>query len=50
MRMEGSHTFIPVPQAMKNPDAKVAVDNDWENFEDTGMAADESQEQKSGDR
>ena len=25
------HKFIPVPQAMKNPDAKPAVEKEWEN-------------------
>ena len=27
------HKFIPVPQAMKIPDAKAAVDREWEKFE-----------------
>ena len=45
------HKYIPVPQAMKIPDAKAAVDKDWEKREkDTGMAADESQKTKRGDR
>ena len=26
------HKFIPVPQAMKIPAAKAAVDKDWENW------------------
>ena len=45
------HKFIPMPQAMKNPDAKAAVDNELgKTRENTGMAADESQKQKRGDR
>ena len=27
------HKFIPMPQAMKNPAAKAAVDTEWEQFE-----------------
>ena len=27
------HKFIPMPQAMKIPAAKAAVDNEWENLE-----------------
>ena len=27
------HTFIPMPQAMKIPAAKAAVDKEWENLE-----------------
>ena len=27
------HKFIPVPQAMKIPDAKAAVDKEWKKFE-----------------
>ena len=27
------HKFIPVPQAVKIPDAKVAVDKEWEKLE-----------------
>ena len=26
------HKFIPMPQAMKIPAAKAAVDKEWENF------------------
>ena len=26
------HKFIPVPQAIKIPDAKAAVDKEWENW------------------
>ena len=27
------HKFIPMPQAMKIPDAKAAVDKEWKKFE-----------------
>ena len=27
------HKFIPTPQAMKNPDAKAAVDKEWKKLE-----------------
>ena len=27
------HKFIPMPQAMKSPDAKAAVDKDWKKLE-----------------
>ena len=27
------HKFIPMPQAMKIPDAKAAVDNEWKKLE-----------------
>ena len=38
------HKFIPVPQAMKIPAAKAAVDKDWEKFgENFGVEPDESQ-------
>ena len=41
------HKFIPMPQAMKIPDAKAAVAKRMGKIrEDTGMAADESQKQK----
>ena len=41
------HKFIPVPHAMKIPDAKAALEKEWEKLgDDTGMAADESQKQK----
>ena len=44
------HKFILMPKAMKIPDAKAAVDKEWEKLEKyTGMAADESQK-KRGDR
>ena len=44
------HKFIPMPKAMKIPDATAAVDKEWENQENTSMAADESQKQKRGGR
>ena len=44
------HKFIPMHQAMRIPDAKAAVDKELENSKNTGMAADESQKQKRGDR
>ena len=45
------HKFIPMPQALKIPDAKAAVEKGIGNFgTDTGMAADESQKHKRGDR
>ena len=37
------HKFIPVPQAMKIPDAKAAVEKNGKNWRKSGMAADESQ-------
>ena len=40
------HKFIPVPQATNIPDAKEAVEKEWENEKNSGMAADESQKQK----
>ena len=41
------HKFIPMPQVMKIPDAKAAVEKRMGKIrEDTGIAADESQEQK----
>ena len=44
------HKFIPMPQALKIPDAK-AVEKEWEKTgENSGMAADESQKQDKGDR
>ena len=40
------HKFIPMPQAMKIPDGKEAVEKEWEKTgENSGMAADESQKQ-----
>ena len=36
----------PLPQALKIPDAKAAVEKEWENLRNTRMAADESQKQK----
>ena len=45
------HNFISVPQALIIQDAKTAVDKEWEKLDkNTGMAADESQKQKRGDR
>ena len=40
------HKFIPIPEAMKIPDAKAAVDKKWEKLEKTDMAAYESQKPK----
>ena len=38
------HKFIPMPQAMKIPAAKAAVDKEWEKIgENSGMKFDESQ-------
>ena len=46
-----AHKFIPMPQTVKIPDAKAAVEKEMEKTrENTGMAADESQKQKRGDR
>ena len=42
------HKFIPVPQAMKIPDAKAAVDKGWKKLETIPMATGESQEQEGG--
>ena len=42
--------FIPVLHAMKIPNAKAAVDTNGKTRENMGMAADESQKQKGGDR
>ena len=45
------HKFIPMPQAFKIPDVKASVQKEWGNIgKDTGMAADECQKQKRGDR
>ena len=45
------HKLIPVPQTMKIPKAKAAVDKEWEKtWKDTDMEADESQKQKRDDR
>ena len=44
-------TFIPMPQAMKIPAAKAAVDKKWEKIgENFGVEPDESQKQETGDR
>ena len=37
------HKFIPVPQAMKIPAAKAAVDKKWEKLENFGVVPDENQ-------
>ena len=38
------HKFIPMPQAMKIPAAKAAVDKEWEKLEkDSGVGPDEIQ-------
>ena len=45
------HKFIPMPQAMKIPAAKAAVDQEWEKLEkDSGVGPDKSQKQIRGDR
>ena len=45
------HKFIPMPQALKIPDAKATVEKSIrKNEKDTGMTADESQKQKRRDR
>ena len=45
------HIFIPMPQAFIIPDAKAAVETEWETTrENTGMAADGSQKQERGDQ
>ena len=36
--------FMPMPQAMKIPDAKAAVEKEWKNSRNTGIAADEKSE------
>ena len=41
------HKFIPMPQAMKIPDVKAAVDKDWEKIgENFGVEPDKSQSKK----
>ena len=43
------HKFIPVPQVMKLPDAKAAVDKEWKNTrDDPSVEFGKSQEQKEG--
>ena len=37
------HKFITMPQAMKIPAAKAAVDKEWENWKKFGVEPDESQ-------
>ena len=45
------HKFIPMPQAMKIPAAKSAVDKEWEKIrENFGVELDQSQKKKRGDR
>ena len=40
------HKYIPVPQAMKIPAAKAAVDKEWEKLEkNSGVESDKSQKQ-----
>ena len=40
-----------MPQVLKIPDAKAAVEKEWEKIgKDTGMEADESPKPKGGDR
>ena len=43
------HKFIPILQAIQFPDAKAAVEKEWEKLEKI-PTADESQKQKRGDR
>ena len=47
------HKFIPMPQAMKIPDAKAAVDKEWEKWSyfrrhNSSIGCEKSQEQKGG--
>ena len=45
------HKFIPMPQAMKIPAAKAAVDKEWEKLEKIfSVELDKSQKQERGDR
>ena len=44
------HKCIPIPQAMKVPDAQAAVEKNGKIGENPGMAADESQKQERSDR
>ena len=37
------HKFIPMPQAVKIPAAKAAVDKEWKNWRKIGVEPDESQ-------
>ena len=37
------HKFIPMPQAMKIPAAKAAVDKEWENWKKFGVGPYKSQ-------
>ena len=40
------HNFVPLPQAMKIPEAETVVEKEREKIRNTGMAADESQKTK----
>ena len=43
------HKFVPVPQAMKIPDAKAAMDKEWKKLETiSSLATGESREQERG--
>ena len=43
------HKIVPMPQAMKIPDAKAAVDKEWKKLEtNTSLAAGHSEEPKGG--
>ena len=45
------HKFIPMPQAMKNPAAKAAVDKEWEKLEKiSAWNLTKSQEKETSDR
>ena len=45
------HNFIPIPQAMKIPVAKAAVDKEWEKLgKDSGVGPDQKSEVKKGDQ
>ena len=42
------HKLIPMPQAMKTPDAKAAVDKQWEKLQNLSAWRDSSQKQNRG--
>ena len=44
------HKFNPMPQPMKIPAAKAAVDKEWEKWRKFGVEPDKIQKQKRGDR
>ena len=44
------HKFVPMPQALKIPDAKAAEENMGKTLENTSMAADKGQKQERSDR